>query len=129
MSLELEREDIMLSEIIARKKIALFDSDALLKLFYKKEVMFNVKLRRFRAWKNKVIPSRNETLTTLQNVKNNMQVEYDYLAKELEEKKQIIEKIKEEYEILKKNFCRNCLQEEPFISLQKSNEFCILLIS
>ncbi len=53
-----------------------------------------------------------------------MKVEYDYLVKELEDKKQTIEKVKEEYDILKKNFCKNCIQEDQVINNPKSDEFC-----
>lgn len=122
--MELEKQDNQLTELLEKRKLSLFTSDILLKLFYRKHLNFNILLQYFRAWKYKSITQKNETLISLMNAKSNMQVEYDYLVKELDDKKQTIEKIKEEYDIIKKNFCKNCVQEEQFISIQKSNDFC-----
>jgi hypothetical protein len=122
--LELEKQDNQLTELLEKKRLFLFTSDKLLKIFYRKNLSFNVYLQYFREWKYRSVNRKNETLISLMNAKNNMQVEYDYLVKELEDKKQTIEKVKEEYDILKKNFCKNCIQEDQLLVIPKSDEFC-----
>lgn len=122
--MELEKQDIQLTALLERKRLFLLSSDKLLKIFYRKNLSFNVYLQYFREWKYRSVNRKDETLISLLNAKNNMQVEYDYLVKELDDKKQTIEKVKEEYDILKKNFCKNCIQEDQTIIIPKSDEFC-----
>jgi uncharacterized protein (DUF2344 family) len=122
--LELEKQDNELTDLFNKKRLALFSSDVILIVFYKRHINFKSNRYYFRKWKSTVISEKPETFTSLQNTKKNIITEYEFLVNELEDKKQTIEKIKEEFDILKKNFCKNCIQDDMSINCKQSNEFC-----